>query len=194
MSRSAKTAVTQKLPKGWFMAGQDPQLYEVSVDSSNAHSGTKCAYMRHSKKVKDATVWATLMQQMGPEKFRNKRLRMSFWVKTMDVKNWVQPWMRVDGEKGDDSLSFDNFCTRFIQGTTDWVQYSIVLDVPEESTNIAFGIMLGGQGELWFDDVSFETVGKEVPITDCPCSANVKATNEPRNLNFEEGEEDRDCA
>jgi hypothetical protein len=84
-------------------------------------------------------------------------------------------------------------CNRRIRGTTNWNEYSIVLDIPEESTNIAFGIMLGGRGTLWFDDVSFEAVGKDVPITDCPCSRNSKEPREAKNLNFEEGDEENDC-
>jgi hypothetical protein len=189
MARNTKTESKPKSPKGWFMAGANPALYEASVDTSNPHSGTQCAYMRHNTKVKDGSVWGTLMQQMGPEKYLNQRVRMSFWVRTMDVENWVQPWMRVDGQTGD--VSFDNMCKRFIKGTTDWTQYSIVLDVPEESTNIAFGIMLGGKGYLWLDDVSFEVVGKDVPITDCPCRS--RAKKEAQNLNFEEGEADEGC-
>jgi len=80
-------------------------------------------------------------------------------------------------------------CKRYIHGTTDWTEHSIVLDVPESATNIAFGIMLGGNGTVWFDDVSFEVVGNDVSITDCPCSTNYRGRNEAQNLNFEDGAE-----
>ncbi|MDX1987323.1 MAG: hypothetical protein SFV17_11605 [Candidatus Obscuribacter sp.] len=127
------------------------------------------------------------MQQMNCAEYIDKRLRMSLWVKTKDVTGWVAPWMRVDGKAGASSpLSFDNFCTRQITGTTDWTKHDIVLDVPAESVNIAFGVMLGGRGDAWIDDFSFEIVGKDVPISDCPCSRNSNERDEPKNLNFED--------
>lgn len=176
------------------MDGQDPGLYEAFVDRSCFHSGTQSAHLRSTAEVNDETHWFTLSQHMSPQKFLNKRVRMSVWVKTKNVNCYVQPWMRVDGaQHQNDSLSFDNMCSRYIKGTTDWTQYHIVLDVPGESTNIAFGIVLGGRGDLWFDDVSFEIVKKDIPVTDCPCSHPERETKEPTNLNFEEGVHSDDC-
>lgn len=187
MAQKTKLPARPKPPKGWFLAGDTPELYEASVDTSNPHSGTKCAYVRTTSKAKKGCQWTTLMQQMAPEDYLSKRIQMTCWVKTKDVTGYVQPWMRVDG-KSDDILSFDNMCNRYLKGTTDWTEYSIVLDVPAESTNIAFGIILGGAGELWLDDVSFKEVGMEVPITDCPCSPHSKTKRRAQNLNFEEDE------
>jgi hypothetical protein len=127
------------------------------------------------------------MQQMAPDDYLGKRLQMSCWAKTKDVTGFVQPWMRVDGDD-DECLSFDNMCKRHLQGTTEWAEYIIVLDVPRKSTNIAFGIIVGGMGEVWLDDVSFKEVPKDVPITDCPCSRNNRT--KPQNLDFEESEDD----
>lgn len=183
-----KTKVKQQIPIGWCMSGESPDLYEISLDTSNPHSGTACARLNSGAKVLQRS-WATLMQEMGPKEYLNKRLRMNFWVKTQDAQSWVQPWMRVDGSQ-EATISFDNMCKRYIKGTTDWTQHFIVLDVPENATNIAFGIMLGGKGTVWFDDVSFEIVGKDVPVTDCPCSCNYKGCKIATNLNFEDGAAD----
>ena len=54
---------------------------------------------------------------------------------------------------------------RSIIGSTGWEKYEIVLDVPENSTNLAFGILLDGSGQAWIDDICFEVVGLEVPTT-----------------------------
>ncbi|MBX3072828.1 hypothetical protein KF728_12575 [Candidatus Obscuribacterales bacterium] len=190
-TKSQKSEVQKpKLPKGWIMAGANPDSFDAEIDTSTAHSGTRCAHMFHNQNLQGNNAWGTLMQQMGPGENLGKRLRMSLWVKTENVSGWVAPWMRVDGEKRSDTLSFDNFCTRQIKGSTDWTRYESVLDVPKESTNVAFGVMLGGEGHLWLDDVSFEVVGPDVTITDCPCSRNTKKDRKPLNLNFEDGESD----
>ena len=73
--------------------------------------------------------------------------------------------MRVDGPEEGKSLRFDNMQSRPIKGTTDWHQYEVVLDVPSESVNIAFGILLYGKGQAWLSDVQFDEVGLEVAVT-----------------------------
>jgi hypothetical protein len=127
------------------------------------------------------------MQQSSPEAYRQKRVRLKMWVKTEDVRGRVQPWMRVDGSGRQGygpMLSFDNACQRPIEGTTDWQEFVIVLDVPQESTNIAYGILLAGEGKLWLDNLSFEEVGAEIATTDCQCQTGGR--RKPKNLNFEE--------
>ena len=37
---------------------------------------------------------------------------------------------------------------------SDWRKYDVVLDVPSEAQNIAFGVLLAGEGQVWTDDVS----------------------------------------
>ena len=193
-SKSPKSLIAKKNPRsnskseapvGWWLSGANPDVYTASIDTRLPHSGTKCGYVRHGPKVLDRSVWCTLMQMMDPGQYASRRVRMSCWVRSKNAQ-WVQPWMRVDGEGEGVYLSFDNMCERYIEGTTDWTQHSIVLDVPLESTNIAFGVILGGKGEVWLDDVEFEIVSKKIPVTDCRCSPNSKVANLPQNLNFEE--------
>ena len=184
---ASRTKRKKESIKGWFMSGLGPNEYLASLDTSNFHSGSRCAHLYPGDNLNSDESWATLMQQMRGAEYIGKRLRMSLWVKTKDVTGWVAPWMRVDGIEGRSSpLSFDNFCTRQIKSTTDWTKYDIVLDVPAGSVNIAFGVMLGGRGDVWIDEFSFEIVSKDVPVTDCPCSSYFRESEEPKNLNFED--------
>jgi hypothetical protein len=177
----ARKSEKPNYPQGWGMSGSKPAHYEAGIDRSVFHCGTQSAYMKHA--VDKPEGFGTLMQQFAADNYLGKRMQLQLWIKTEDVQGWVAPWMRVDGKAGANKpLSFDNMCERQITGSTDWAKIRIVLDVPEDSENLAFGIMLGRQGKLWFDDVTFEVVGKEVPATDCPCSGRRVA---PRNLNFE---------
>lgn len=189
MPQTKKKTNKPKLPKGWFMSGANPSAFDAEIDKSDSHSGTRCAHMYHNESLQDESEWGTLAQQMSPTEFLEQRVRMTLWVKTKKVTGWVAPWMRVDGKKRGNTLSFDNMCTRQVKGSTDWTQYDIVLDVPQESTNIAFGVMLGGKGDVWIDDFSFEKVGKDVAVTDCPCSPKSKRETPAVNLNFEEDDD-----
>jgi hypothetical protein len=71
---------------------------------------------------------------------------------------------------------------RAIEGTIDWKKYEIVLDVPEGSVDIAFGILLDGKGQAWVDDLQFDVVGKDVQTMDM---SEKRIQKKPLSLGFE---------
>jgi hypothetical protein len=170
----------QRAPEGWFLAGSDPQDYEVGVDRQEAHGGQASGFIRAITDTPKG--FGTLMQIFRADTYRGKRLRMTGLVKAERIADWAGLWMRVDGPGGT-LLSFDNMQSRPIRGTSDWSLYQIVLDVPTTSLQIAFGVLLRGAGRAWVDDFAFEVVGADVPMTGAGASATLPA--EPRNLNFE---------
>jgi hypothetical protein len=176
-----RAALAQETPKGWFAAGSHPKDYEMVVDRSEVHGGKASASLKSV--ASDLKGFGTLMQMFKADTFRGKRVRMSGYVRAKDVGDWAGLWMRVDGPKGD-AVAFDNMQRRAIKGTSDWTRYEIVLDVPDEAQEIAFGLLLTGKGQVWMDDLNFEVVGKEVPTT--AENPSKKAPAGPVNLNFEE--------
>ena len=183
MSGKSEQLEKPKTPRGWYMAGSEPTHYEAGIDTAIAHSGSRCAFMQPAVEYPEG--FGTLMQCFATQKYLGKRMRMSLWIKTENVEGWASAWLRVDGEGRGKMLAFDNMCNRRINGTTDWKKYEIVLDVPSSSTNVCFGTMLSGLGKIWMDDIAFDEVKDDVPVTDCPCMTKEKRS-EPRNLNFEE--------
>ncbi|RPI66204.1 MAG: hypothetical protein EHM47_17210 [Ignavibacteriales bacterium] len=170
-----------KLPKGWFAAGSNPSEYEVGIDNSLFQDGKSSAYIK-SKKPK-TNEFGTLMQYIDAGNYVEKRLRLSGYIKSDAVEGWSSMWMRIDGDMGK-QLGFDNMRGRTIHGTTDWKKYEIVLDVPSGSVGIAFGVILGGKGKVWFDNMKLEVVNNSVPVTNL-----VKEPDYPKmpvNLNMEE--------
>lgn len=178
-----KNAGNGPTPSGWIMAGSHPNDYYSGLDREIFHSGSRSGFMTH--RISSPDGFGTLMQMFSAENYLSKRLKMTMWMKAENVESWASPWMRVDGKKGESSLSFDNMCNRKTTESKDWAKQEIVLDVPAGSTNIAFGVMLSGKGKVWIDDIDFVEVGKDVPTTDCPCSG-YKRKSGPQNLKFEE--------
>jgi hypothetical protein len=68
---------------------------------------------------------------------------------------------------------------RPIKGTTGWTRCEIVLDVPNNAADLAFGLLLAGDGQVWMDDLRFEVVSSAVPTT------RSGALSAPQNLDFE---------
>jgi hypothetical protein len=72
---------------------------------------------------------------------------------------------------------------RPITGSIDWNMYQVVLDVPDRSEAIAFGVLLVGSGMVLIDDVRFDEVGKDVAITS---ESRKDLPNKPANLSFDD--------
>ena len=171
-------AIAGETPKGWFAAGSHPKDYEMSTDPKVTHEGKASASLKCVAAKPEG--FGTLMQGFQADAYRGKRVRMSAFVKSSEVSGWSGLWMRVDGTDQGRSLAFDNMQDRAIRGTTEWTKYEVVLDVPEQAQYIAFGVLLNGAGQVWFDDFKFDVVEKNVATT------GMKPAPGPKNLNFEE--------
>lgn len=167
------------VPEGWIVAGSRPDDYDVRIDRSVAHSGSCSARV---EALPHARGFGTLMQKVQSHPMRGERIRMSAFAKTEDVAH-AGFWMRIDGPDGA-MFGFDNMDDRPITGTSDWHEHSIVLDVPTDSTDVAFGVLLIGRGRIWVDDFAFEPVDRTVPVTDMLGSEVVYRL--PTNLDFED--------
>ncbi len=171
------------LPTGWHIAGNQPKKYEMGLDKGAGPNGKNVATIRSIKK--KIYGFGTLMQQSLPDKYLGKRVRMIGYMKSAHVDMWAAFWFRVDRadtKETHQSLSFDNMQDRPVKGTTDWKKYEIVLDVPADASSLAYGALLAGTGQVWFDNIDFEIVDNSVPTT----GKWINTLKEPTNLNFEQ--------
>lgn len=165
------------VPKGWFKNGSANDLYEVGVDTTNSWGGMPSAYVR-SVGAADGK-FGGMMQTISADSFKNQRVKLTGWVKTEDANGGGHLWMRVDGENR--QLQFDNMDGHAPKGTTDWHEYSVVLDVPPESTRLNYGFFVGGTGKMWVNGVTVTPVGSDVPTTNLKPPA---LSGSPVNLGF----------
>lgn len=171
----------------WFKAGTLPNSYIMGSDHKVLRSGSSSACIQ-SKDVAVINGFGTLMQTVAPDRYKGHRVRLSGYAKSDNIEGWAGFWMRVDTEKDipNHILAFDNMQRRPIVGTTDWQYYAVVLDIAEESSNIAFGFLLGGKGTIWVDDLNLEIVSEDIPVTDLVVTDNAAWRNGPQNMDFED--------
>jgi hypothetical protein len=104
-----------------------------------------------------------------PEKYLGKRVRFTGYLKTENVEEWAGLWLRIGMKGGDKALGFDNMRygkkDRSIKGTTPWTKYEVVLDVPLNASNIIYGVMIAGIGEIRWHTLVLEIVDTSVPVT-----------------------------
>ncbi len=172
------------VPKGWVIAGSKPDYYEMGIDYGSGHNGKNAATIRSIKK--EIKGFGTLMQNFAADKYKGKRLKLTGYLKAKEVDSWAGLWMRIDGDKETlpdgkrrtKTIFLDNMFNRAIKGTVDYTKCEIVLDVPDSAANIAYGALLAGTGQIWFDRIQFEVVGNETPVT-------TSSLQGPTNLDFE---------
>ncbi|WP_430391893.1 hypothetical protein [Dyella sp. 20L07] len=163
-------------PKGWFVNGPAQDSYDIGIQASTRQAGGNSAYIRS---IKDNNGFGSMMQTIKADAYRGKRIRLSGQLSTK-AANKAALWMRVDGSERR-ILGFDNMDQRAPHGDSDWKEYSIVLDVPADAVDIAFGFLLERKGEVVVENLRLETVGNNVPTTDMPRQQFPAA---PVNMNF----------
>ncbi|HEY9733989.1 MAG TPA: hypothetical protein V6C89_18920 [Drouetiella sp.] len=149
-----------KKADGWMIDG-NPEQYEIGVDEETIHNESPGLTIKFNA-AEEPSEFGSLCKKLDVEKFLDKRLRMTAFVKTEHVDG-AGLWMRVDGEGA--PLAFDNMFTRQIKNTTDWKRYEVVLDVPGKASQIWYGALLTGKGQMWVADFNFEEVGNDVATT-----------------------------
>ena len=169
------------------------ERYSMTVDSAVKRSGNASASLAFACGATDG--FGSLAQSIAADEYLGKRVRLSGWLKTENAQE-AGLWMRLDGDKR--LLGFDNMMPRAVKGTSDWKQYEVVLDVPQETVNILFGTLLAGTGRVWVDDLKIEVVGKDVASTNQLSAEDMrmerpnngskkKESKQPENLGFENG-------
>ena len=174
-------SIVDGIPSGWILTGSNPRDYEVKQDNIEPYSGYFSTSL--SSVVNRPQGYVTLMQTIKSDKYKGERISFSGYVKAKLVSDWAALWMRVNDVLSR-PLCLDNMSNRPIVGTSDWVKYEVVLEVPNNSSEISFGVLLDGKGQIWFEKFEMKVVGPEIPLTD---QLKYKFEQlEPRNLDFEQ--------
>lgn len=182
----AKIARSTSPIRGWALNDSDHEFYEIGLEAASRHAGKKCAYIKSRAEddsqleLRDA--YCHFKQACGVDKYRGKRIRMTAWAKSaLSDSGLGRLELNVIGTWGSFCKwngTFDNMDDTPILGATEWKQYSLVVDVPEDSISIGFGLNMIGIGKMWLDEFNIEIVDRTVPLTGL--------LSEPANLNFDE--------
>jgi hypothetical protein len=148
---------------GWFKAGSKPDSYVIGKDEKLTYNNLPSYYLKSDSVVGDG--FGTIMKGIPPDEYLGKRIKLTGYIKTENIEDWAGMWMRIDSKIPNKMLGFDNMNNRPIKGTNDWTKYEIVLDVPDSSMDIAYGVLINGTGTVSFPELALEVVGTDVPTT-----------------------------
>jgi hypothetical protein len=177
--------ITLELPKGWTKSGSMPEKYEMYLDKGAGMKGKNAATIKSTDMQVDSIMspgFGTLMQKSGCRDFLGKRIIMKAWMKTKNIAGGGYLWLSIDKDGKQDPSTSYNMRGEPINGTSDWQEYKIEIDVPSTATGIGYGAVMMGKGQLWFSNVSFYVLDAEANA-----DAAQKATPDGAvNLNFAE--------
>src|SRR5437588_4451341 len=86
----------QSPQKGWFLSGDNPDGYKVGTDKTVTYNNAASGFIRSKRD--DVRGFGTLMQQTDITEHVGKKLRISAFIKTEDIKNWAGLWARIDNK------------------------------------------------------------------------------------------------
>jgi hypothetical protein len=151
------------LPGGWRLQSlAEANLYRIGLDHEIRHSGKSAAFLE-SRTDWDKNHYDRLGSAPGIEqwidatKYRGKRVRLSAFLRSQDVKeraflaaNVPNPW-----------ADMSDFATTkpFLEGTTDWKRYEIEFNVIHYAKQIEIAVELQGTGRVWVDELRLEVLG-----------------------------------
>jgi WD40 repeat protein len=186
--KPVQRAAWQQVAEGWA-GGSATGDYEMALDTTVRHGGRASARIKSNVPVPSG--FAQFNQKLRADDYRGKRLRLSGYVKTENAEQGAWLWMGLNCET---EYVLDNMHIihdRRIKGTRDWRTCDIVLDVPKDALAISIGVGFSGAGQAWFDDLKFEIVGPDVPVTSSTTSGSISPGSvsnlpaKPLNLDFE---------
>jgi hypothetical protein len=165
----------QDLPEGWGPVGDAHEKYSLSTSSEAGLNGTGLRIVGENADENFGGVG----QVISANEYLRKTVKLSGYMRTDDVSGAGGIWLRIDGPDG--PLVLDNMLSRGPTGSTEWQEYSAVLRVPADARRFAFGVILSGSGELHADELAFEIVPDDTPVT----ATQSEATPEgPRGMSF----------
>jgi len=167
----ADATAAWQVPKGWSAHQTKGGEYRVGLDRQFLYQGKPSLFLSSLVPKPDGGV--NVAQEFGAAPYRGSRVRLAGFLQTASVATSANLVLTITA--GEDRVGR----VAAVSGTQPWKKYEIVMDVPDDADHIRIAVGVTGTGTLWAANLSFERVGRQVPLTAPP-----KAPANPQNLNF----------
>lgn len=170
----------QEFPQNWEKGGSWAGNFKMEFEKSELKEGKQS--IKLYSKPEEIYGSGTVEQRFSGINYRGKKLKLTAWVKTSDVKYWTSLFIGFDQENAENSFSTEGsniMKLEKIRGYHDWIQISTERDVPWNTEIIKIGLVLFGKGCVWADGMELTAIDAFIPK---PIGLN----DSPLNLGFEE--------
>lgn len=152
-----ETTHAGSMPAGW--GGGPPST--IFVDGETVHSGRWAARIERAPGAGGQPFAA--MTRSIPIEFAGTTIEWRGFLRSDNVDGYMALFVSLDGDMTPVFVSLE---PRQIKGTNDWAEYSMTLPLDRRATTLSFGVVLGGSGKVWADDLRLLVDGK--PVWEAP--------------------------
>jgi bifunctional DNase/RNase len=183
--------------RGWMIFGYpiNPKSYELHFDSNSTYSGKSSlvltlasAELSTPEKFIGDRMISLVHEGFLATSYRGQRLRITTYVKAENVKRANFHLTIVGPTLEPDSVRIVQHMTSTqqhpVEGTSDWTQHDLVIDVPTNANSIQLSFSMEGHGTVWLDNIHVAVVDKSIPLTGTRI---IPPPREPQNLDFAHG-------
>jgi hypothetical protein len=151
---------------GWFVSGGGRAVYAVYRDTAVQHDGHAAWTLAPIENTYGK--YGTWMRATDSAPYIGKRIRITASTRTQGAIVRADVWARVQakGSPGDGSGLVGDWVK--LEPTSDWTTSTIVMDVPFGGVSVQYGVGIAGPGSIWFEPLTLEVVGLDVPVTTNP--------------------------
>lgn len=169
------SAAPASLPQGWIQTGEGTALQSCKTGVRDA-VGAPTPKVFQIECGSGLTGFVTVMQTISATRYAGHRVRLRAQVHGQG-NGQMQLWMRADSPDKM-GVAFDNMADRPLRGTFSWRSADVVLDVPADATQLAFGYLQIGSGVAEATQYDLQIVPPSVPVT----GLGAQLVDVPRNL------------
>jgi hypothetical protein len=137
-------------PFGWQVFRSEPKL-DIGTDSTTKHSGSRGLRLAFRNYAKPELYNVVQVAAVEP----NKGYRLTFWVRTEDLRSGSLPLLQVMNANDDKLLAVSK---PFPDGSTGWQQFTLEFRTPENCNGVRLQTSRAPceqcpvVGTLWYDD------------------------------------------
>ncbi|MBC8134555.1 MAG: M56 family metallopeptidase, partial [Fibrella sp.] len=131
--------------------------YAMTLAKGGGRNGNDAACLK--SQVPTPRSYGTIAQNAAPGAFRGKRIRLSAYLKSENAKAgdlWI---VVADKDPNKGGGANGEASGKMIRGTQGWTRFEHVVDVPESTRMLSFGISSEGPGTVWVDGFTIEIIG-----------------------------------
>jgi erythromycin esterase len=150
-------------PAGWPVRSKLRRYdFQIATSDERPFSGKRCVVISRMPGKHYGESDGSFGQRLDATAYRGKRIRLRAAARAQLAGAGNLSWLRLSILRkgfGPQATAFDSR-DKYPITSAEWRMYEIVADVPDDADSIFYGLALVGDGRVWLDAVSVETIDK----------------------------------
>ncbi len=137
----------------WMLGGKTPSNYFL-YNTPESNVTNEIVHYMHS--IQNTEGYGVAFCFLNKNIYSGKRIKLSGMIRTKAILEFADLWIR--GEKSNDLWASKSLeCNPMVEKDS-WKEYSIIVDIPIDIKRLSVGLILKGEGHIWFHSMNVEII------------------------------------